>query len=432
MAGVPMIDLDATAPGADADRPRRPPVPRMALLLALIVLILATLGAAARPAPGLTEVLVAGGTPAAAFELGANALYTATYGLNNPNSESAVRRFDLTTGREVWATALAQGVQNLMVSDAAGVLMARNDVGISFLDPATGKLLWDIDSVNTSAVTIGRGGVLFTTDEVTRTVVRLADARTGTTVWSRPVDARIFFGPDVLWEQNPQRLVAVGMDGSVQVLDFETGRQISRGDLGGPLRPAFDPAVDGALVGTVGDDRLVVRTTAGGRTTMTAYALAPFAELWERTVPPTGSAADCGRVWCVSAGGQDTPFLGAVDPDTGALRWTAPDLMFAARFGDRTIVGGGAGETPELTLRSQETGRVLRRFGRSVRVGDLLLHADRSVPGQTWVQTVDPDGEIRTAGSVPVVAPFGCEQEGAYLACPTEDGPTKVWRVPEA
>jgi hypothetical protein len=106
--------------------------------------------------------------------------------------------------------------------------------------------------------------------------------------------------------------------------------------------------------------------------------------------------------------------------------------MFAARFGDRTIVGGGAGETPELTLRSQETGRVLRRFGRSVRVGDLLLHADRSRPGQTWVQTVDPDGEIRTAGAVAVVAPFGCEQERAYLACPTADGPTKVWRVPGA
>ena len=430
MAGVPIIDLDTSPPEVASEDGRRPAVPRAALLLALLALIMAGLGAAVPPAPGLTEVLVAGGTPAAAFELGANALYTAQYGLNNPNSESAVRRFDLTTGTEVWATALAQGVQNLMVSDAAGVLMARNDVAISFLDAATGKLLWSIRSVNTSAVTLGRSGVLFTTDEVTRTVVRLADARTGETIWVRPVDARIFFGPDVLWEQNPQRLVAVGVDGSVVVLDFASGREISRGGLGGPLRPAYEPNVDGVLVGTVSDDRLVVRSSAAGRTSMAVYSLTPFAKLWERVAPPVGLPTDCGVVWCVASVAQGPAFLGGVDPATGVLRWTTSDLAFAARFGDRTIVGGDPQETPELTLRSQDDGRVLRRFGRSVRVGDLLLHADSSMPGRTWVQTVAPDGEIRTAGAVDVGAPFGCEQEGPYLACPTSDGPTKVWRVP--
>jgi hypothetical protein len=122
--------------------------------------------------------------------------------------------------------------------------------------------------------------------------------------------------------------------------------------------------------------------------------------------------------------------LSAIDPATGVFRWNAPDLSYAARFGEGTVLGGDMAEIPELSLRSQETGRVLRRFGAAVRVGDLLLHADAKVPGRTWVQSVDAAGRAHTAGSVAVGAPYGCEQEAAFLACPTTDGPTKVWRVP--
>ena len=62
----------------------------------------------------LVLVLAAGGTAASAFTLGAETLYTAHYGVSNPANESAVRAWNLADGSVRWATALPQGVQNLI------------------------------------------------------------------------------------------------------------------------------------------------------------------------------------------------------------------------------------------------------------------------------------------------------------------------------
>jgi hypothetical protein len=96
-AGVPIIDLDVAPPQTDAGARslrRRISVRRSILIVAALVLAFAAQGAATVPAPRLIRVLSAGGTAASAFTLGADALYTAQFG-NNPNSESAVRRFAL-------------------------------------------------------------------------------------------------------------------------------------------------------------------------------------------------------------------------------------------------------------------------------------------------------------------------------------------------
>src|SRR5688500_3248407 len=90
---VPLIDLDATRPqdpGAASARPRLRP-PRSVLVVAALVAALLTLAAAGPPARTMRPVLAAGGTAAAAFTLGPDALYTATFGAN-PNSESGIRR----------------------------------------------------------------------------------------------------------------------------------------------------------------------------------------------------------------------------------------------------------------------------------------------------------------------------------------------------
>ena len=92
--GVPIIDLDSAAPSADGEAHPfhlrlRPPRP--VLSLAVILLLLNTLGTATTPARWLTHVMSAGGTAAAAFVLGADSLYTASFG-NNPNSESGGTR----------------------------------------------------------------------------------------------------------------------------------------------------------------------------------------------------------------------------------------------------------------------------------------------------------------------------------------------------
>jgi hypothetical protein len=66
-------------------------------------------------------------------------------------------------------------------------------------------------------------------------------------------------------------------------------------------------------------------------------------------------------------------------------------------------------------------------------VGDLLLRSDLIVPGRTWVSVAAGTGAgdvPRTVGSVGVGAPYGCVARDRYLACPTVNGPTVVWRVP--
>jgi hypothetical protein len=100
-AAVPIIDLDA-AP-ARADAAPAPPRLRPALILGVLALSLATLAFAGAPPRQLSQVLAAGGQPAAAFVLGPGTLYTAHYG-DNPNSESALRRWNLRDGSLSWAT----------------------------------------------------------------------------------------------------------------------------------------------------------------------------------------------------------------------------------------------------------------------------------------------------------------------------------------
>ncbi|GLY97332.1 hypothetical protein Acsp02_45860 [Actinoplanes sp. NBRC 103695] len=441
MAGIPLIDLDTAPPPERVRSPvggLRQFAPRPLLAVILAVLVLAGLAASTAPRPLLRQVLAAGGTAAAAFELGRDTLYTAHYG-SNPNSESAVRRYDLLTGHEVWAVALPQGVQNLVIDDASGVLMARSgtDPRISFLDAATGRVLWTSNEVNTAAITIDGAGVLFTTDQAEGPALRLADPRTGGTIWTRTIGTRVYFGPQLVPLGGAERIVLADAAGAVRVIDFATGAELSTGNLGGPLNPARFPDVGGSLLGTVGDNRLVLRSKTGGQASMTAFSLVPFARLWERTSGPTGLAEDCGEVWCVAGAVPGISALGdpsavgvsAVDPGTGAPLWTNDSLAFAFRFDGHTVLAGDDQETPEVTLRDQRTGRLLQRLGATVWAGDLLLHPDTEAPGWTWVQTHD-QGRVRPVGVVPVAAPFGCEPRDDYLACPTINGPTLVWRIP--
>jgi putative pyrroloquinoline-quinone binding quinoprotein len=441
MVGVPLIDLDVDppppSPGPGRGGPRRM-LSRPLIVLVLAAAVLAGLAADRPPGPVLRQVLTAGGTAAAAFELGHDTLYTATYGVDNPNTSSAVRRYDLIHGREVWAVSLPQGVQNLVVSDAAGVLMARSgtDPRITFLDAATGVALWNMAEASTAAITMTGAGVLLTTDTPAGTVLRLLDPRTGRPVWERRQAARVYFGPDVL--RGGARIAVAEFDGTVIVLDYATGRELSRGDLGGPLRPAQFPDLEGVLIGTVGDNRLVVRSKVAGRASMTAYSLVPFTRLWQRTAGPTGLATDCGPVWCVASAVPGISALGdpsavgvsAVDPDTGQPLWTNRDLSFAFRFDERTVLAGDEQENPDVTLRDPRTGRLLQRLGAVVRTRDLLLHPDTAAPGWTWVEIRDQAGRVRPVGVVAVGAAFGCEQHDDYLACPTLNGPTVVWRFP--
>ena len=441
-ADVPLIDLDVAGQRAAGDGSRRRPrlgSVRSLLVAAVAVLALAVLGPAAPPAPQMRLVLSAGGTAAAAFTLGADALYTASYGVSNPNSESGVRRFDLRGGGLRWAASVPQNVQNLVAEDSAGVLMARSgsDPRITFLDIRTGAVLWRSQQADTSVLALTPRGALIVTDVPGATRLRLADARTGRTVWERTLDERVSFGPDDLWSGAAARIVVISLAGRVLTLDLATGAVLGRGDLGVRLRRAETLDGDSASAATVGDDRLVLRRRVDGRNSLAAYSLTPFARLWERVDGAAGFAADCGPLWCVSrqggdfstAGGPDDAGVEAVDPGDGRLRWRAPGLAFAARLGS-LVIAGDVQEEPEISVLDPATGRVVRRLGRMIWIDDLLLHAD-TVARTTWVGRLDPaDGSWRVLGRVDSGAAYGCERRDAYLACPTLAGPTRVWRLP--
>jgi outer membrane protein assembly factor BamB len=441
-AGVPIIDLDVAPQRPEGGRRGRPRIATVRGLPTLVValLALAVLGPAAPPRPGMQLVLSAGGTTAEAFTLGAGALYTASYGPFNPASESGVRRYDLATGALQWAAPLPQNVQSLEIEERTGVLMARSggDPRISFLDAANGSVLWRLERADTSVVTLTGRGPLVVTNLPGATELWLADARTGGTVWSRTLEAQVTFGPDDLWSGRPRWVVATGLAGTVVVLDIATGAELSRGDLGGPLRRADTLGGDSAAAGTVGADRLVVRRRLAGRDSLTAYSLVPFARLWSRDAGSDGAPVDCGPVWCLfrqdgdalTDDGTAGAGVEAIDPATGRLRWRAAGYAFAAGL-DGLVVAGDTQEDPEISLLDPATGVLVRRLGRVIRVGDLLLHADTRAVGSAWVGRLEAaGGSWRVLGRVDSATPYGCEHRGRHLACPTTAGPTRVWRLP--
>ncbi|RSM51798.1 hypothetical protein DMB66_40920 [Actinoplanes sp. ATCC 53533] len=439
---VPMIDLD--------ERPRAEPesaslrfgaAPRPVRLLGALVAVLVTLAAAAPPARTMRPILAAGGTAAAAFTLGPDALYTASFGAN-PESESGIRRYALPGGEQLWATSLPQNVQNLTLD--GGVLLARSGTAprMSFLDAAEGKVLWQLDEPNAAVITLSRGRVLLRIDtEDGRTELRLASARTGAPIWSRVLagvgeilnddlpsdrpaatldrtEAPFFGGPD--------RIVALGVDGHVTTLRFADGSVLGAGELGVRLPNASAGAFQANFIGvTVSGDQLYVSRRDRGRASLTAYWLPELTLRWRTRGGPTGFVHGCGPVLCIS----DSRWVSGLDPGDGSVRWSDPAWSNAFERGDGTLLAYDQQEKPESAILDARTGALRRKLGRTLTIGGLELREDSKVAGRTWVADA-ADGTAHTVGSMQTAAPYGCLVQRPYLACPTSAGPTTVWQIP--
>ncbi|MET8148422.1 PQQ-binding-like beta-propeller repeat protein [Actinoplanes sp. NPDC049668] len=429
---VPLIDLDV-APRAPADAESPGPriaVPRPALLLGVLVAALLTLAAATAPPPAMRPVLAAGGTAAAAFTLGPDALYTAAFG-QNPNSESGVRRYALPGGEQVWATSLPQNVQNLVLD--GGILLARSgaEPRVSFLDARDGRVLWRLDAPNTSVITMTGGRALLRADtEDGGTELRLVSARTGATDWTRIIDGVGEIRNDDLFEDDPDRIVFVGVDGRVTTLRFADGTVLGAGDLGVRLPMEFtDDYLTGFVGVTVSGDRLYLSRGDDGHASLTAFGLPDLAERWRTVDGPAGWVNDCGPVLCVSDGAR----LSGLDPADGSVRWSDPAWGGASSLGDGTLLAYDRQEEAGSAILDARTGAVRRELGHSIVIGGMELRADTEILGRTWVNVADPaagDGAVHTVGALDTAAPYGCTALAVYLACPTSAGPTTVWRIP--
>ncbi|GAA3912598.1 outer membrane protein assembly factor BamB family protein [Actinoplanes auranticolor] len=427
---VPLIDLDATRPqdpGAASAHPRLRP-PRSVLVVAALVAALLTPAAAAPPARTMQPILAAGGTAAAAFTLGPDALYTASFGAN-PNSESGLRRYALPGGEQLWATSLPHNVQNLTLD--GGVLLARSgsDPRMSFLDATEGKVLWTLREPNATVITLSGGRALLRIDSGSGgTELRLASARTGATIWSRTVDGVGGILDDDLFSDDPDRIVVLGVDGRVTTLQFADGSVLGAGELGVRLPAELDDTLQAGFVGvTVSGDQLYLSRRERGRPSLTAYRLPDLARRWRTENGPTGYVHDCGPVLCIA----DSRGLSGLDPSDGSVRWSDPAWSNAFRLGEGVLLAYDRQEDPESAILDARTGAVRRKLGHTLAVGGLELRADNKILGRTWVAVTDPaDGTVHTVGSMQTAAPYGCTVRRPYLACPTSAGPTTVWQIP--
>jgi outer membrane protein assembly factor BamB len=430
VAAVPVIDLDAAPPHRPDAAPRMPNV-RPVLLAGLVAVLLATLTAAVPLAPQPTRVLAAGGQPAAAFVLGPGTLYTAHYG-GNPNSQSVVRRWNLTDGSLSWAAAVPQNVENIKLDAVDRVLMTRsgNEPQATFLDADTGEQLWQLDGAGTTVVALAGGAVLIRTDiGTTASILRLADARTGDRIWSHTVGVIATITPTDITGAAPGHIAAVAISGAVVVLRWSDGAVLSSGSLHIklPVRADYNRTIADFLGVSAVGDRIFVSRRDNGRATLTAFSVLPLRQMWQVTGGPAGVVSDCAAVLCVA----DTRFVSGVDPATGAVRWTAPGIGRAVRFDDHHLLGYDQQENPTAAVLDARTGRATQNLGQTYLVGAVLLRADTVVSGRTWVSVLGRiDGMPHAIGSLSVGAPYGCTATRAYLACPTINGPTLVWRLP--
>ncbi|MGA5304073.1 PQQ-binding-like beta-propeller repeat protein [Nucisporomicrobium flavum] len=429
---VPLIDLDLAPPHAPAEPAplRRLPVPgRIPRILGVLAAVLLTMTAAVPPAPALDRVLSAGGTAAAAFTLGPDALFTATFG-QNPDSEAGIRRYDLPGGTQAWATAVPQNVQSLSLEPQSGVLLARSgsDPRMVFLDAADGTVLWRLAEAGTSAVRLTGGRVLLRKDvPPDRMELKLADARTGTPLWTRMLAGYSELRDDTVGAGPPRRLYVIGYDGHVTTLNLADGRVLGSGDLGVRLRAEYnsDTDLDYTSVDVSGDE-LYLSRREGGRVSLAAYRLPALSPKWQVRGGALGTVYACGRILCMSDGHR----LNGIDPDDGSLLWTAPAWSSAGLTPDGRLVAATWAEDPETAEIDPASGAVLRPLAHTFFVGDVELRGDTKLTGRTWVSITGGDGAPHTVGWLDTTAPYGCEADGPYLACPTIAGPTGVWRLP--
>jgi outer membrane protein assembly factor BamB len=427
-----VIDLGADRdPAADAEPPLRIGRPVKAALLVLVMLLALT--SAAAPGPGLTEVAALGETPAAAFALGTDAAFIASYG--GGTATSTVRRYDLNGagGTPDWAAGLAQNVDTVTVAEHAGVVVvgSYSGQGVTALDADTGQILWN-EPVSYVLDVIGDTVLLTVQNDDEASTLRLATLRSGNTVWMRTShDNTAYWQLDVgVAPPRPAtRIVMVQMDGHATTMNLADGRVLADTDLGFRLHVQEQNYAQDFTEVAVADGALYVGRRAAGRASLTSYALDTLTPLWHTTDGLAGGLTDCGTVMCVS----DGTTLAAVDPATGRQLWTQARWQYGYALGSGALLASHSGSEQEATLLDPATGRALRELGPVAAIygtSGLFLRTDSNAR-TVRVITVGPhDGAVRLVGDVGAVTPYRCSAAGDYLGCPTVAGPTKIWRLP--
>jgi outer membrane protein assembly factor BamB len=417
-----LIDLDDGALAAEASRPplrlRSGPV----IVVAVLLLALAAMGASAAPAPDLRVVLTAPGNPGA-MTLTSSALFVADAPNGGANSSSTIRRYPLGGGSPAWRKTVPGEVRGLQTLPGTTILLAiatgaEGENQIAFLDGDTGRQLWQLGTEISGIYQIATAGMLVTTTEGNTSILKRLDVRTGATLWSHPLEPDSNVSP-----ATPARVVIVDPEGHATVLDFADGRVLADATLDAPLP-------GGATADYTADGDRLYRTV--GSASLTAYHLPDLRRLWQDATGRAGAVSPCGAYLC----GSTESGMSALDPRDGAVRWSVTDWRFAY---DSTVLGlpgpdrlvvTDTQDRPKWALLDPATGHTIADLGHSILLKTIVLRTDTERPGRTWVQTLDARAHTRTVGAFDKILPETCAAVPHYLACPTIAGPVVVWALP--
>jgi PQQ-like domain len=377
-----------------------------------------------------------------------------------------VAAYALPGGALRWRTRIPEVPEELRLAPGARVVLAASDdnrVGVvrtMALDAGTGALLWSSASaVFAHAPAGGAQGLLFDHDAAGQ-MIRLADLRTGRTIWSRAVPegggVQLIHGAAL---SDPVRVLLTTPNDAVELLAEQTGAVLAAGRPGGP-RPAGEQPGGGlpggadrapemrAQVTMVGDRLLVLRPHGGSTAAaLTAFDLTTFTEQW--TLTWTGYPTACGPMICLA--GEDA--LTAVDPATGAAAWRTREWQVVQMIDrDHLLARAHQPEMP-MGLLDVRTGRVLMRMSdwtpvwesggtpvwesgwmpawdpAAARTG-LVVRPDTRQYSRFWFATLDPRYNAPSLlGYLQRVVSQDCQTTGDLLACPTLRRTMQIWRL---
>jgi hypothetical protein len=416
---VAVIDLDvAPVPVTTAWRPRRA-LP--ALVAVLCGSVLLALGGAAAPAPaGVVRVASTEGRFISGSLLAPPVLYTAERGAGLSGGW-VIRAAPLTAGAPAWTAEVPRGGEDvaLTLRRSARVLVVDGGPNepVTFLDADTGVRLWQAEMF----ATVVPGGHAVVEVEAgfddNPGTLRLADPRTGRTVWSHPgVQIALAVADDT-----SRYLVAVEGSGRVTTYRFADGKALATErfavppELWGTDDPGFNAylRIDGDLLYAYGENDSVPF--------LSAYRVDTLHRVWTAAGIRHADPHDCAGVLCVGADND----LTVLDRRDGSVRWTRRQWQAAA-----TPVGGlifvADPGTARAALVDPADGRVVRALGAGVATGGLMLRTDSGRPGRLWVI------DLRTGhafGDIARAMPGSCTTALGYLACRLVDDSMTVWRV---
>jgi outer membrane protein assembly factor BamB len=436
-----VIELGDLASGSDQPKPPESPrgfdprlVRRVGVALAALLCVLGVT-ASARPGPphGLRALWSIPFSFGDRFALTADTLYT---GVEDAAGELAA--YDLADGVKRWSKRPPDPTAWPTFADSAGVVLVPNgrvaqqvgapDGSTYFnafytetiaLDASTGTELWrrpgEVYTTTADAVLLsGRDAAGVETQ-----TLRLVRIRDGGVIWTRSGVAAERVTTGGADPVRPDLLLTVTPSGGVDVLRLADATRIGGGQVdweaGSPQGGIFaDVFLDGG--------RVYVRVAGPRGSSLTAYALDTFRQLWRIDDTATVAAYPCGAVVC----SIERDAFAAYDPATGAVRWRSDSVRNAFPAGPgQLLVDAGI----RRALIDDGTGRRLADFGDSIPVQDVdgrvsyLLHVTAAPPGRTSVSRVDlATGAVELRGAIDRVNDAGCLAAADRLACPTVAG----------